>query len=433
MTFPPPPPDRMHLQYQPAPAPQSQPRQMGPGGAYGPMRHSPDQPVPGQLPPPSMSMRKPGTITGIQVILWIFLALSTLGNLFSVINMVNYFNPIQLVVLAFTVYSAAQALISPVQIARGKRWAWIWSLVSAILGLVMSAAAIVFGIIMIDFAVYLLLVGVALAGLYGTFLGLLCSKSARQWILMHRVQRGEVPLPGMAAGGMAGPGGMAQAGPPQRPETKPGTVNFALVVLGLLAVATAWALYGAVNSLIALNEAEVPLHLGYLLFGFGSFPLMLAIMTAAPILVCALSVMFGLYKGRMGARVFTIVWASVLVLPWGFVLVNGAVEYVRHIDLVPSPARGPWTVSVIRDVVVLVLLVLVFIAMLLPGVRAWTPGKGPSALVVMVPMGQQGAQPGPYGGQQGGYTQQGGHPQQPPQPGGYSPQPPGQQSPYGGY
>ncbi|NUQ88356.1 MAG: hypothetical protein HOQ43_07830, partial [Glycomyces artemisiae] len=192
MTFPPPPPDRMHLQYQPAPPPP--PQQAGPGGAYGPVQQRPDQPLPGQAPPPAMSMAKPGTITGIQVILWIFTALAGIGDIGSAIGLVNYFNPFSLIGLAFAVYSTVQALTSGIHITRGKRWAWIWSLVSAILGLALSSVAIVFGIIYIETGWASLLVGIVLAGLYGTLLGLLCSKSARQWILMHRIQRGEVQL-----------------------------------------------------------------------------------------------------------------------------------------------------------------------------------------------------------------------------------------------
>ncbi|MCD0446103.1 hypothetical protein LO763_21050 [Glycomyces sp. A-F 0318] len=416
MTFPPPPPDRVHLQYQPSPVPQ-QPQQMGPGGAYGPVQHSPGQPVPGQLPPASMTMGKPGTITGIQAILWILLALSGIGNLFSIIGMVNFFNPLQLLVLAYTVYSTAQALISPVQIARGKRWAWIWSLVSAIIGLVMSAVAIVFGVIMIDFAVYTLLIGIALAGLYGTFLGLLCSKSARQWILMHRIQRGEVQLPGMA-----GPVGMAGAGQaaPQRPEAKPGAVTFAVVLMVLLMALAAWAVYSAAMAVYWMTYGTMPMDAAAAWYGV-RFPLM-AGTAAFLVLVCALISVIGLHRGSFGARVFTLVWTSVLVLACGFVAAPQLLDFLRFGDIAPPPVRTSWLAAVARDVAITVLVIAVFIAALLPGVRAWTPGRGTAALVVMVPMGQpQAAQPGPYG---------------PPQPGGYAPQPPGQQPPqppYGGY
>ncbi|SDE50880.1 hypothetical protein [Glycomyces harbinensis] len=402
MTFPPPPPDRMHLQYQPVPV--QQPQQMGPGGAYGPMRQDPGQPVPGQLPPPSMTAAKPGTITGVQVILWIFLALGSLGNLASIISMVDMFNPFQLIGLGFAAYSTIQALLSGVHIARGKRWAWIWTLVSAILGLLMSAAAIVFGVIYVDNGGWVtLLVGIALAALYGTLLGLLCSKSARQWILMHRIQRGEVQLPGGmgpdgAVQGGTAQGGMVQGSAPQRPETKPGTVNFAIVVLGLLVLATGWSLYANVTTLIAMNRAGVPTGIEYMAMGYGAFIVVVSISVLAPILVCALIAALGLNKGRFGARVFTIIWTSVLVLPWGFLVFGQVMDYLRYADAIPPPDRSSWTIAVARGVAIVVLLVVAFIAVLLPGVRAWTPGKPATALVVMVPMGQP--QPGPYGQQQ---------------------------------
>ena len=119
MTMPPPPPDRMHLQYQPAPPSQPGPPQMGPGGAYGPAQYAPEQPVPGQMPSPALSasatlasgqlvQRKPGTVTGIQVILYIFLAVSVIGNVFSVMSMVEFFNPFSLISLAFAYEQASR-------------------------------------------------------------------------------------------------------------------------------------------------------------------------------------------------------------------------------------------------------------------------------------------------------------------------------------
>jgi len=405
MTFPPPPPDRMHLQYQPAP-PQP-PQQAGPGGAYGPVQQRPDQPLPGQAPPPAMSMAKPGTITGIQVILWIFTALAGIGDIGSAIGLVNYFNPFSLIGLAFAVYSTVQALTSGIHITRGKRWAWIWSLVSAILGLALSSVAIVFGIIYIETGWVSLLVGIVLAGLYGTLLGLLCSKSARQWILMHRIRRGEVQLPGA-------PGGPAIGAAPERPATRPGGATFTAVLAGLVLAIGAWTAFVSIWTLVALNNGGYGLE--YMAFGYGTGLTMVTAATAVLTVVFALISALGVLRGSFGARVFTIVWTSILVLPWGAIGVAQTMDFVRYSAYTVPTDRTNWLVTVIRQDLAAVLVIALFIAVLTPAVRSWTPGKGATALVVVVQA--------PYGPppQQGAYPQQQ-YPGTPgPQP--YSPQPP---------
>jgi hypothetical protein len=410
MTMPPPPPDRMHLQYQPAPPPQPGPQQMGPGGAYGPAQYSPEQPLPGQMPM-GMSMTKPGTITGIQVILYIFLAISAVGNVFSVMSMVEFFNPFSLIGLAFAVYSAIQSLASGVQISRGKRWAWIWSLISAILGLVLAMVGIVWGIWWFDNGGWITFtISMVLAALYGPLLGLLCSKSARQWILMHRIQRGEVQMPGMAMGGMPGMGQQAPQQGPQRPDTRPGAATFMLVVLGLMMALCAWIIYGTVRVLMMLHGAVGINFTDPAAFHGARIP-MLAGISAFLVLVSALISAIGVHKGKFGARVYTLIWTPVLILTAGFVALSNIREFLVYADILPPPSRTSWTISIVVDLVLVALILTAFIAALTPGVKAWTPGKPATALIMMVPMGQP---QGPY--------QQGGYPQQQPQHG--QPQPP---------
>jgi hypothetical protein len=384
---------------------------MGPGGAYGPAQYAPGQPVPGQMPPAGLSMSKPGTITGIQVILYIFLAVSAIGNVFSVMSMVEFFNPFSLIGLAFAVYSAIQSLASGVQIARGKRWAWIWSLISAILGLALAAVMNVWGIIYWDTGGDItLLIGVPLAALYGTLLGLLCSKSARQWILMHRIQRGEVQVPGMAMGAVNGmPGntfGAAPQGPAERPETRPGAATFMLVALGLILAICVWTLYTSIRSLMMMRNAiGLDYHDPALLYG-SRLPLMAAAV-AFLVLVCALISALGINKGKAGARVFTLVWTPILFLAAGFSTFSLTMEAVHFMDLLPPPARTNWMIVLVRDYTLLVLILIAFIFAMVPGVKAWTPGKPATALIMMVPMGQpQPQQPGYGQQQQSGYPQQ---------------------------
>lgn len=90
---------------------------------------------------------KPGTVTGVQVLLWTFLALDALGEAFSIIDLIGHCHPIGLVALTYTLHVTVQSLLTPVHLARGKRRAWIWSLVSAVVGVRFSAAGVVFGIL----------------------------------------------------------------------------------------------------------------------------------------------------------------------------------------------------------------------------------------------------------------------------------------------
>src|SRR5690606_31518572 len=127
-----------------------------------------------------------------QVILWIFVALGGVGDIAALANMARFAGPITVLVLIYSVYTTVQSLITPIHIERGRRWAWVWTLVNVIIGAAMSLVAVVLGALTIEYSALPLVVGLVLVGLQGTLLGLLCSPSARQWILMHRIQRGEV-------------------------------------------------------------------------------------------------------------------------------------------------------------------------------------------------------------------------------------------------
>jgi hypothetical protein len=385
----------------------------GPAGAYGPMQQSPGQLIPGQMPPAGMagmSMNKPGTIIGIQVILWIFLALSAVANLFSVMSMVEFFNPFSLIGLAFAVYSAIQSLASGVHISRGKRWAWIWSLVSAILGLALSLTAFVYGVIMFDSGGDIMLtVAAALTVLYGTLLGLLCSKSARQWILMHRIQRGEVQVPDMA-GGMASMGGvaqigMAQTGPAERPETRPVSATVAVVAIWLLAAISAYGVYNGIRGAIAFSEITGSVW-DALFYGAGLQPgvhliihvgILIGAVIAAPLLTA----------GKAAGRVIGIVWSILALLAIGLQLVFLIMAAVEGHFLPPLPGEvHPLVTGFSWAIGRFVLALVAFILMFGRGVRAWTPGNSSGPIIMMVPMGQpQGRQPGPYGQPQQQFNQ----------------------------
>lgn len=398
------------------------PPQAGPGGAYGPVQVRPDQPVPGQAPPPQMTMNKPGTVTGIQVILWIFSAIGIIGDALSVISLVNFFNPFGLIALAYTLYTTVQALLSPVQISRGKRWAWIWTLVTVILGLALSCASIVFGVIYIETAWLSLIVGGVLAGLYGTLLGLLVSRSARAWILMHRIQRGEAPasaMPGMAPG--AAPGAPTAGAPgaepePDRPASRPATVNVALIAFAALIGMLLWQAWEIFD---AAREDANGFRAGFFnalqpVFYWEDYwyPLTIVLVAIIGAVISALL----LLNGRFAGRILTFIWVPLVLGPYLYYLSVWAEEYSFYSEY-PSELSDdlmePTAASLPFSYVRAGLIVLVLIMVLLPGVRRWTPRRPSSPLVMVVHAPGQPPQAGP--GRQFA-PPQAGPPQRPPHP-----------------
>ncbi|THV43607.1 proline-rich domain-containing protein [Glycomyces buryatensis] len=389
-------------------APSPAPQMAGPGGAYGPMDIAPGQMMPGQMPSPQMTMAKPGTVLGIQVILWIFAALAAVGDVFSAISTFDTFTIWGALALAYSIYSTIQALFTPVQIARGKRWAWILNVISSAVGLALSVLIIVMGSMAIEYTVLPLIMGIALAAIQGTLLCLLCSKSARQWILMHRIQRGEVQvagMPGMAGGApvMAAPG-MAMGAPQvERPAVRPQAATIAVFAAWALAVVGAFGFYVIISaamdedaflfaraaSIDVLAYGDQWLHVGVPIFGF------------PVVLVCAVITAIGLAKGRAGARVFGVI-LSVFVIVLGATMLFAfssefegfAEQYSEYQEAVDAGApvfddletvHRYWVMSAISRWALVALSVALLALMLMPGVKAWTPKQPPRPLIMMVP------------------------------------------------
>ncbi|WP_205326239.1 hypothetical protein [Glycomyces sp. YM15] len=451
--LPPPPPDRVGMQ---PGGPHGGPQPAGPGGAYGPIdtpigRHGLGQQGPGQLPPLELTMAKPRSILGIQVILWIFAALAAIGDLFSVMSMVEYEDPISLIGLAFAVYSTIQSMITPVQITRGKRWAWIWALVSAILGLAIAAFAIVFGLSVIEVTPVPVLIGVVLGGLYTTLTVLLSSKSAREWILMHRVQRGEVESIGVPVPGARG---VLVEVVPERPETKPGSVTFvqlALWFVALLPLVWIW---------VGLRFAQLEFEDGLEVWESASSPfdhfmetdlMLLGVLGAsgfAGLGTLAIISAVGLQRGRFWARVHTPIWVGLIAVAGAMWVLASSLNAVDA----DSDSFTVFMVATVAGGVFTVLAVTAFILVFQRGVRSWAPGQQTvisyepgvqgQPLPGQPPAGpmQPGHQPQGYAQQSGyqasqGHAPQPGHqaPQGPPQRQYQAPHQPGPYGPQGGY
>lgn len=176
------------MSYQQSPGLQRDPRLAGPGGAYGPIATAPG-PVAIDL-----AMAKPRAVSGIQAVLWVFAVLAAGGDLIAALTMAENLNPLSLISLIYAIYATIQAVVTPLQIAQGKRWAWIWAVVSAALGIAVALTATMFGMTLLDRTTWPVLGGIAVGLLYTALLVLLLSKPARAWVLMNRVKRGEITM-----------------------------------------------------------------------------------------------------------------------------------------------------------------------------------------------------------------------------------------------
>ncbi|MCD0443048.1 hypothetical protein LO763_05330 [Glycomyces sp. A-F 0318] len=197
-----------------------------------------------------------------------------------------------------------------------------------------------------------------------------------------------------------GPGVLPPAGGPERPG--PAT----LAVLAVWALAALMAYFTVDLVLTSMDQRHFFDEYGYVEMLFlGDFPQVGVVMiTYAVFLVCAVATAPGLAKGRAGARIFGIVWTSVAIP----VFVTYTVLNYQALALFPPlPGEPDLRISIFGwGAARLALALLIFVLMLTPGVRAWTPTRPAAALVVMVPHAQQ-----PYGQQP--YPSQP-HPPQPP-------------------
>lgn len=426
MSYPPPPP------YPPQTGPggaYGPARAAGPGGAYGPIDTPAGQPVPGQLPPPSMTMAKPRTILGIQAILWIFSAIAAIGDLFSAWQMIELGNPIMLIALGYSVYSTIQSLMSPVQIGRGKRGFWIWNVVNAAIGTVGALVIIAITLPYIDIAPAPVLIGLVFGSLQCTLFVLLLTRSARDWIMMHHIQRGKV-----RSIGAPGPGavGVLVKIPAERPEVKPAGVTLVQLMLWVVALSPlvfvpltlVWAQdsYESASPFMrdgATSATEYMFQSDFVL-GLGG-----AVGAAVLLAVLAIISAVGLQRGRFWARVYTPIWLGIAVLALGVGWIPGSYLLWEDLKVSSSDASvGVKTLALGVFVIgsgAFVIAVTAFITLFTRGVRTWAAGQEtvisylPGAQGKPLP-GQNAAAPAPpgYGPPPpgGGYPQQYGPPQQ---------------------
>lgn len=148
-----------------------------------------------------LGMAMPRTVTATQVVLWVFAAVATIADVVSAVNMAQLVSPLSIVSLAYVLYTTVQSIVTSLNIRLGKRWAWVWALVSAVLGLIVAVGSTM-RMVAVEVPLLPILAGGALVGLYGTLIILLGSKSARRWITVQRLKRREVPVQGAPGPGL---------------------------------------------------------------------------------------------------------------------------------------------------------------------------------------------------------------------------------------
>ncbi|THV43609.1 hypothetical protein [Glycomyces buryatensis] len=411
------------MSYPPYPPATGQPQLAGPGGAYGPIESNPGQIVPGQLPPPSMTMTKPGTVLGIQVILWIFAAIAAIGDVYQAIQMVEYENPLLLIGLAYSIYSTIQGLLSPVQIERGKRGWWLWNVINSGLGAVIALVVIIYALGVVEYTAMPLLMGLGLGGLQGTMFVLLVTKSARSWILMHHIQRGKLRSLGTPAPGAVG---VLVKISPQRPESKPGMVTALQLMLWFVALSPV--MFTILTIVWAQDALEREIRIGwetpgtspseYLLESDFILGIIFSLVAVVALSILAIISAIGLQRGRFWARVYTPIWLGIVTLLLALTTIACWVNFSPGEFDDVSDATA--TLGVIVSLVftgAFITAIVAFIMVFLPGTRSWAPGE--ETVISYLP----GAQGQPLPGQPAMATPAGyGPPSQAP---GYGPSPQG--------
>ncbi|PRY56725.1 hypothetical protein [Glycomyces artemisiae] len=331
----PPPVDWMQLRYGAVPVP------AGPGGAYAP-------PVPGGSSPMAFTMRKPRNVAWVQTLLWVFAAVTAVVDLLTAIVMTRDFHPLSLAGLAYALYATIQSLVTPMQIGRGKRWAWVWALTSAVIGFVLAVGTTMAGMTLVRMAPGVVPFAAVVGVLYLVLILLLCSKPLREWMLMHRAQRGQARMEGAPGPGMAL---SAVYRSPQRTIERPRSLSWAQVVFWMVALMPlAWAVTGV-----------------------------WAVAATAALAALALTSSIGLNRGRFWARVFTLVWLSAVGIASGGAIVPGVLLATGTFGVGGVEMQAGMAVALSFGLG-FVLACIAFGLMFTTGVRRWTP---PAELVLV--------------------------------------------------
>ncbi len=345
-------------------------------------------------------MTKPGTVIGIQVMLWTFTALGALGDTYFYVHL----SAIPLSTGAFVLINGAfmtiQGLLSPVHIGRGRRWARNFALVNAVIGLILALLVIIAALDVVEEAPLPMIIGVVSTGLQGTLLGLLCSKSARQWVLEHRVRDGRVPaqpIPAVLLGGVA-PGTIVEV-EEGRPQKMPAGVRLVQIAVSLIALFPLAPGYVLISSALYERATYPTVYAGsplaeHLLEVEWQRMIAWSVMMAVFLVLGIVSIV-GLKRGRSWVRTYSRIWLGIVAVLAGMTA-DDAIHWLGdpssyQYSEITRPAK--LTMAVV-SIATSVMAVGSFVMLFTPGVRRWTPRSKVAIAVQEVgptPPGQAGS------------------------------------------
>jgi hypothetical protein len=90
--------------------------------------------------------------------------------------------PVSVIVAVATTYFAIQSFATPAPLTREARWAWVWTLGSALAGLFSGVPVIATGLAWFESHPYVLPVGLVWTTLYTIMFSALITRPVREWI-----------------------------------------------------------------------------------------------------------------------------------------------------------------------------------------------------------------------------------------------------------
>ncbi|WP_162181792.1 hypothetical protein, partial [Glycomyces tenuis] len=323
-----------------------------------------------------LSMTKPGAVTAAQAVLWVFVALAAAGEIYSAVHLATAPSPVGVLGLVGAVAVTALSVLFPVNLGRGRRWAWVWPVIGSSIGLPVAVLMIVAALENLEHTLPTLVIGAVQAGVYGSLLRLLCAGPTRRWILVNRIRRGEVEVE-TAPHGTVPPGSVAVA-ESERPAKRPVSVPLLQIAVGLIALTSLTTVNASITEargdLASSTEQPEP-TLAELLLGEHLPELVLSLVVVLALALPAAVSIVGLRRGRAWARVHTAIWAGVAAagsLLW----VQLSLDWLNDADLTGHEAvLAPALVAMsFAAAAACVLAIAAFCMAFSRGVRRWTPG-----------------------------------------------------------
>ncbi|THV23577.1 hypothetical protein [Glycomyces paridis] len=131
------------------------------------------------LPAAPTRPREIGLVRGL---LMATMALCLVGAGASIYSLTREVTAPGVIVTAATVYFAVQSAAAPAPLARGSRWAWVWTFASTLMGMASGIPVIATGLDWFAMRPYVLAIGLVWTVLYAWLLGALSTRPVRAWV-----------------------------------------------------------------------------------------------------------------------------------------------------------------------------------------------------------------------------------------------------------